>query len=84
MEEIYNSFDGYFEECCQRKSVPIQHLTVIRMLVDGLDTHNKGFSQKYITISQLIPVYNSLKLYGTVRSKGIIDNHISIGSLCFL
>ena len=65
---------------------------MISTLVEGLGTH-KVFSQKSLIILKCMPenrrkkretpvlVYNSLKLYGTVRSKGIIDNIFHLG-LC--
>ena len=36
MEDTNNDFDGSFENDCQRKSIPIQLLTVISMLIDGV------------------------------------------------
>ena len=108
IDETENYFNGSFEEGCQRKSVPIQLLTVISMLVDGVGTQTKGFSQQSLTISQLIQsnfkkkikktekmgtklskihkkretpvvIYNSLKLYGTVRSKSLINHFFHLG-----
>ena len=104
MEDTNNDFDGSFENDCQRKSIPVQLLTVISMLIDGVGMH-EGFSQQSLTISQLfqsnfkkhtkkkktnirkiskkretpIMIYNSLKLYGTVRSKSLIDNLFHLG-----
>ena len=49
-----NDFDGSFEEDCQTRSVPIELLTLISMLIDGPFIHNRNFSQPALTISQLI------------------------------
>ena len=49
-----NNFDGSFEEDCQTRSVPIELLTLISMLIDGPFIHNRNFSQPALTISQLI------------------------------
>ena len=48
-----NKFIGSFEEDCQAKSVPIELLTLISMLIDGPFIHNRNFSQPALTISQL-------------------------------
>ena len=39
MEDTKSDFEGSFENDCQLKSVPIQLLTVISMLIDGVGTH---------------------------------------------
>ena len=49
-----NDFDGSFEEDCQTRSVPIELLTLISMLIDGPFIHNRNFSQPALTISQVI------------------------------
>ena len=54
-----NSFDlivlmDILKRVVNINSVPIQLLTVISMLADDFGTHNKGFSQKSLTLSQLI------------------------------
>ena len=57
MKLIHNKFVGVFSAGCQRDSVPIELLTLISMLVDGVGIDNEGFSQEALTISQLI-MYN--------------------------
>ena len=54
ISEIENNFDGSFPEHCQTKSVPIELISFIRLLVDGLNVDNDHFSQASLTISQLI------------------------------
>ena len=39
-----NNFHGSFDEESQLRSVPIQLLTLVSMLIDGPDIENKNFS----------------------------------------
>ena len=52
-----HTVDGTFQLGCQKDSVPIELLTLISMLIDGVGIENQEFSQEARTISQLV-TYN--------------------------
>ena len=54
MSAVENTFDGNFPQSCQRQAVPIELLTLISLIIDGLNIDNTQFSQASLTISQLI------------------------------
>ena len=51
---VKNKFDGEFQNEGQKRSVPIELLVLISMLIDGVSIDNKGFSQEVHSVSQLI------------------------------
>ena len=53
MSQKENKFDGNFDEDSQNKSVPVQLLTLVSMLIDGPGMNNQ-ISQSSLTISQLV------------------------------
>ena len=60
MSKLRNTFSTHFGDNSQISSVPIELLTLISALVDGVDISNKTFSQSAVTCSQQI-MYNFQK-----------------------
>ena len=60
MSKVRNTFNTHFGDNSQISSVPIELLTLISVLIDGVDISNKTFSQSAVTCSQQI-MYNFQK-----------------------
>ena len=58
--KVRNTFKTHFGDNSQISSVPIELLTLISVLIDGVDISNKTFSQSAVTRSQQI-MYNFQK-----------------------
>ena len=54
MRNIFNSFEVKFRKNCQRSSVPIELLTLVSILIDGMDISNELFSQPALTCTRQI------------------------------
>ena len=65
MESVNNKYEGCFSNDCQMKSVPTELLSLVRLLIDGLNMDNDHFSQATLTISQLLVSNFKKKEYWT-------------------
>ena len=54
LKKVKNKFDGEFHNEGQLRSVPLELLVLISMLIDGVSIDNQAFSQEVISGSQLI------------------------------
>ena len=54
MKNICNKFEMKFTKNSQRSSVPIELLTLVSMLIDGMDITDELFSQSALTCTQQI------------------------------
>ena len=57
MRDVQNNFENEFSENCQSSSVPMELLSLISMLIDGVNIDNQIFSQQALTSAQQI-MYN--------------------------